>query len=126
MSKKLLYFCMVASLIAGNGYANAGLSGADTDPVYTSDPMGTGRVSRDYRPGEVIVKLRSESSASLRKEKGKNRVVGSDALDKVFAKYGVSESSALMPQSGATVSRKRPAPITVRLLLMTICRSCTA
>lgn len=107
MSKKLLYFCMVASLIAGHGYANAGVSGADTEPVYTSDPMGTGRVSRDYRPGEVIVKLRSESSASLRKMKGKNRVVGSDALDKVFAKYGVSESSALMPLSGATVSRKK-------------------
>lgn len=108
MSKKLLYFCMVASLIAGHGYANAGVSGADTEPVYTSDPMGTGRVSRDYRPGEVIVKLRSESSASLRKVKGKNRVVGSAALDKVFAKYGVSESSALMPLSGATVSRKKP------------------
>ncbi len=107
MSKKLLYFCMVASLIAGSEYVNAGVSGTDTDPVYTSDPMGTGRVSRDYRPGEVIVKLRSESSASLRKVKGKNRVVGSDALDKVFAKYGVSESSALMPLSGATVSRKK-------------------
>lgn len=108
MSKKLLYFCMVASLIAGSEYVNAGVSGADTEPVYTSDPMGTGRVSRDYRPGEVIVKLRSESSASLRKMKGKNRVVGSAALDKVFAKYGVSESSALMPLSGATVSRKKP------------------
>lgn len=107
MSKKLLYFCMVASLIAGSEYVNAGVSGADTEPVYTSDPMGTGRVSRDYRPGEVIVKLRSESSASLRKVKGKNCVVGSAALDKVFAKYGVSESSALMPLSGATVSRKK-------------------
>ena len=107
MSKKLLYFCMVASLIAGSEYVNAGVSGADTEPVYTSDPMGTGKVSRDYRPGEVIVKLRSESSASLRKVKGKNRVVGSAALDKVFAKYGVSESSALMPLSGATVSRKK-------------------
>lgn len=107
MSKKLLYFCMVASLIAGSEYVNAGVSGTDTEPVYTSDPMGTGRVSRDYRPGEVIVKLRSESSASLRKVKGKNCVVGSDALDKVFAKYGVSESSALMPLSGATVSRKK-------------------
>lgn len=107
MSKKLLYFCMVASLIAGSEYVNAGVSGTDTEPVYTFDPMGTGRVSRDYRPGEVIVKLRSESSASLRKMKGKNRVVGSAALDKVFAKYGVSESSALMPLSGATVSRKK-------------------
>lgn len=107
MSKKLLYFCMVASLIAGSEYVNAGVSGTDTEPVYTFDPMGTGRVSRDYRPDEVIVKLRSESSASLRKVKGKNRVVGSAALDKVFAKYGVSESSALMPLSGATVSRKK-------------------
>lgn len=107
MSKKLLYFCMVASLIAGSEYVNAGVSGIDTEPVYTSDPMGTGRVSRDYRPGEVIVKLRSESSASLRKVKGENCVVGSDALDKVFAKYGVSESSALMPLSGATVSHKK-------------------
>ena len=107
MSKKLLYFCMVASLIAGNEYARAGVSGTDTDPVYTSDPTGNGRVSRDYRPGEVIVKLRSESSASLRKVKGKNRVVGSDALDKVFLKYGVNESSELMPLSGANVSRKK-------------------
>lgn len=107
MSKKLLYFCMVASLIAGNEYARAGVSGTDTDPVYTSDPTGNGRISRDYRPGEVIVKLRSESSASLRKVKGKNRVVGSDALDKVFSKYGVSETSELMPLSGANVSRKK-------------------
>lgn len=126
MSKKLLYFCMVASLIAGSEYVNAGVSGADTEPVYTSDPMGTGRVSRDYRPGEVIVKLRSESSASLRKMKGKNRVVGSAALDKVFAKYGVSESSALMPLLARRFRARSPVPTTVRLSPTTICRSCTA
>lgn len=107
MNKLLLSLCMVGAVASGTGLGLARNAVEEAEPVCTSDPSGRGMIPRDYRPGEVIVKLRSESSATVKKVNGKSRAVGSKSLEEIFTKYGVSESAQLMPLSGNRVAMKK-------------------
>ena len=58
-----------------------------------------------YRPGQVIVKFRENSSVNLNCENGKLKSTGVSAIDKVMTTLGITEAEKLMPLTGDIKNR---------------------
>ena len=58
-----------------------------------------------YRPGQVIVKFRENSSVNLNCENGKLKSTGVSDIDKVMTTLGITEAEKLMPLTGDIKNR---------------------
>ena len=58
-----------------------------------------------YRPGQVIVKFRENSSVNLNCENGKLKSTGVSAIDKVMTTLGITDAEKLMPLTGDIKNR---------------------
>ena len=58
-----------------------------------------------YRPGQVIVKFRENSSVNLNCENGKLKSTGINAIDKVMITLGITDAEKLMPLTGDIKNR---------------------
>lgn len=99
--------------VVGVGYSYLTAQGAGdtpTHPVANPYEVNTTPDVRfgAYRPGEVIVKFRTESAINVRSNaKGRFATAGVQSVDAVLSRYGVNEAEALMPLSGAKALPRR-------------------
>lgn len=70
-------------------------------PTFGGDVSGCG-----YKPGELLVKFRDDTSVTKRRM-GKRLTVGISAVDSVLSAIGANDMNQLMPLMGAKVSRRR-------------------
>lgn len=76
------------------------VSNNNDDEVNKVDPYAP-----KYRPGQVIVKFRENSSVNLNCENGKLKSTGVSAIDKVMTTLGITEAEKLMPLTGDIKNR---------------------
>lgn len=76
------------------------VSNNNDDGVNKVDPYAP-----KYRPGQVIVKFRENSSVNLNCENGKLKSTGVSAIDKVMTTLGITEAEKLMPLTGDIKNR---------------------
>lgn len=106
VTNHLRSFALVALAAAAIGYASP------FDPYAGQwDVNTTGHISaaRAYRPGEVIVKFKTDGAATthLKAAKGKVKApAAASALNSLLEKYGAGEAEELMPLTGAKVTPK--------------------
>ncbi|MBQ7686268.1 MAG: S8 family serine peptidase [Bacteroidaceae bacterium] len=73
----------------------AQVSNDNEDEVYKVDPHFT----KDYVPGQVLVKMKDGNPASVRRVQGRFRSAGINNLDGVLSKYQVEEMEQLLPNA---------------------------
>lgn len=76
------------------------VSNNNDDEVNKVDPYAP-----KYRPGQVIVKFRENSSVNLNCENGKLKSTGVSAIDKVMTTLGITDAEKLMPLTGDIKNR---------------------
>ena len=76
------------------------VSNNNDDEVNKVDPYAP-----KYRPGQVIVKFRENSSVNLNCKNGKLKSTGVSAIDKVITTLGITEAEKLMPLTGDIKNR---------------------
>ncbi len=82
-------------LLAGTQLMTAQVSNDNEDEVYKVDQ----RFSKDYVPGQVLVKMKDGSPATVRRVKGKFQSAGLSELDAVLSEFGVEEMEQLLPKA---------------------------
>lgn len=106
VTNHLRSFALVALAAAATGYASPFDPYAGQWDVNTVDATSAARA---YRPGEVIVKFKTEGATPTRLKAVKGRVKApatASGLNSLLEKYGAGEAEELMPLTGAKVTPK--------------------
>lgn len=106
VTNHLRSFALVALAAAATGYASPFDPYAGQWDVNTVDATSAARA---YRPGEVIVKFKTEGATPTRLKAVKGRVkapAAASGLNSLLEKYGAGEAEELMPLTGAKVTPK--------------------
>lgn len=107
----LLFSVLIAALVPLGLHAQRpAVSNDNEDGVYklTSD-----RPTRDFVPGQVLVKFNDLNPARVTRAKGRFRSAGNDHVDAILQRFGVTEMSKLFPQAehkAASQLRRAKAP----------------
>ncbi len=76
------------------------VSNDNDDEVNKVDPYAP-----KYRPGQVIVKFKENSTVNLNRENGKLKPTGVSVIDKVMTTLGITDAEQLMPLTGDIKNR---------------------
>lgn len=102
MKKLTLFVACILSI----GWLHAQVSNNNEDEVYKLVNPRT--ASMDFVPGQVLVKMKDGSPASVRRNaRGKFQSAGISNLDKVLQEFGVEEMEQLLPRAKASRTPRR-------------------
>ena len=94
------FLLLIAVLICALPISAQMVSNNNEDEVNKVD-----QYAPHYRPGQVIVKFRENSSVNLNCENGRLKSTGVSDIDKVMTTLGITEAEKLMPLTGDIKNR---------------------
>ena len=89
------YLLGLALLVAGTMPAFSQVSNDNEDEVYKIDARAG---YNDFVTGQVLVKFKDDSSASIQRSRGLFKSSGISAVDNLLEKYGVRDVEKLVPK----------------------------